>query len=81
MKTTIGLYKTKCIRTRVFNPGPYKTLADVEYATAGWADWSNSRRLHSAIGLFGHLVGSVSVRVFPAVFISRFRLLASGRRR
>jgi hypothetical protein len=23
--------------------GPYKTLADVEYATAGWVDWYNNR--------------------------------------
>jgi hypothetical protein len=29
--------------------GPYKTIADVEYATAGWVDWYNSRRLHSTL--------------------------------
>jgi len=40
METINGLYKTECIRTRVFHRGPYKTLADVEYATAGWVDWS-----------------------------------------
>ena len=28
-----------------------KTLADVEYATAGWVDWYNNRRLHSTLGM------------------------------
>ncbi len=35
-----GLYKAECIRTTVFHDGPYKTIADVEYATTGWVDWS-----------------------------------------
>lgn len=46
-----GLYKTECIRTTVFHAGPYKTISDVEYATAGWVDWYNCDRLHSSIGL------------------------------
>ena len=50
METTNGLYKAECIRTTVFRDGPYKTLADVEYATAGWVDWYNQRRLHSTLG-------------------------------
>lgn len=45
-----GLYKTECIRTTIFHPGAYRTLADVEFATAGWVDWYNTRRLHSSIG-------------------------------
>lgn len=49
METLIGLYKTECIRTTVFHPGPYRTLADVEYATAGWVDWYNNQRLHSTL--------------------------------
>jgi hypothetical protein len=40
METINGLFKAECIRTTVFHAGPYKTLADVEYATAGWVDWS-----------------------------------------
>lgn len=36
METINGLFKTECIRTTVFHAGPYRTLADVEYATAGW---------------------------------------------
>ena len=40
-ETINGLYKAECIRTTVFRDGPYKTLADVEYATAGWVDWYN----------------------------------------
>ena len=51
METVIGLYKTECIRTTVFHPGAYKTLADVEYATAGWVDWYNHARLHSSLGM------------------------------
>jgi transposase InsO family protein len=51
METIIGLFKTECIRTAVFHDGPYKTLADVEYATAGWVDWYNNRRLHGSIGM------------------------------
>jgi len=50
MESINGLYKTECIRTTVFHPGPYKTIADVEYATAGWVDWYNNRRLHSSLG-------------------------------
>jgi transposase InsO family protein len=50
METINGLFKTECIRTTVFHDGPYKTLADVEYATAGWVDWYNNRRLHSTLG-------------------------------
>jgi transposase InsO family protein len=49
MESIIGLYKTECIRTQVFHHGPYKTLADVEYATAGWVDWWNNRRLHGTL--------------------------------
>ena len=50
MESIIGLYKTECIGTTVFHDGPYKTVADVEYATAGWVDWYNHRRLHSRLG-------------------------------
>jgi len=32
------------------HPGPFRTGADVEYATAGWVDWYNNRRLHSTLG-------------------------------
>ena len=50
METINGLYKAECIRTTVFHDGPYKTIADVEYATAGWVDWYNQRRVHSTLG-------------------------------
>ena len=46
-----GLYKTECIRTTIFNAGPYRDIADVEYATAGWVHWYNHDRLHHALGL------------------------------
>lgn len=50
METINGLYKAECIRTTVFHDGPYRTLSDVEFATAGWVDWYNTRRLHSSLG-------------------------------
>ncbi len=50
MECVIGLYKTECVRSTVFHAGPYKTTADVEYATSGWVDWYNNRRLHSSLG-------------------------------
>jgi putative transposase len=50
MESLIGLFKTEAITTTVFHDGPYKTLADVEYAAAGWVDWYNHRRLHGTLG-------------------------------
>ncbi len=50
MECINGLYKTECIRTTVFHDGPYKTIADIEYATAGWVAWYNTTRLHSSLG-------------------------------
>jgi transposase InsO family protein len=51
METINGLYKTECIRTTVFHSGPYRTISNVEYATAAWVDWYNHRRLHSTLGM------------------------------
>lgn len=51
METINGLYKTECIRTTIFHEGPYKTIADVEYATASWVDWYNHRRLHGSLAM------------------------------
>ena len=50
MECVNGLYKTECIRTTVFHDGPYRNVHDIEYATAGWVDWYNQRRLHSSLG-------------------------------
>ena len=51
METINGLYKAECIRTTVFHDGPFKTIADVEFATSGWVDWYNERRLHGSLGM------------------------------
>lgn len=40
-----GLYKTEVIRRR----GSWRSLEQVELATAVWVDWWNHRRLHTAI--------------------------------
>jgi putative transposase len=50
METINGLYQAECIRTTVSHDRPYETIADVEFATAGWVDWYNTRRLHSSPG-------------------------------
>ena len=49
MESVIGLFKTELIRTTIFHHGPYRNAADVEWATAGWVDWWNNRRLHSSL--------------------------------
>jgi putative transposase len=46
MESTIGLYKTELIKPR----GPWRSLAEVELATAEYLDWYNNKRLHTAIG-------------------------------
>lgn len=51
METINGLYKTECVRTTIFHEGPYRTITDVEYATAAWVDWYNHRRLHGSLGM------------------------------
>jgi putative transposase len=45
-ETINGLYKTELIKAR----GPWKTLDEVEYATAEWVDWFNHRRLYQYCG-------------------------------
>lgn len=50
MESSNGLYKTECVRTDHFHVGPFTGLSDVEFATAGWVEWYNNRRVHSAIG-------------------------------
>jgi putative transposase len=45
-ETVHGLYKAELIRRR----GPWRSLDQVELATAEWVDWWNQRRLHSAVG-------------------------------
>ena len=50
-ETTIGLYKTECIRPdSPFRAGPLRTLADVEGITAAWVHWYNTSRLMHRLG-------------------------------
>jgi putative transposase len=38
-ESTIGLFTTEAMsKNNPFHVGPFKTIADVEYATAGWVD-------------------------------------------
>ena len=48
MESINGIDKAECIHDG--DVGPFKTIADVEYATAGWVDWYNARRLHGSLG-------------------------------
>lgn len=41
METVNGLYKAECILLTTFHDQPFRTIADVKYATAGWVDWHN----------------------------------------
>jgi putative transposase len=45
-ESVIGLFKTEVIRRR----GPWRHLEAVEFATLGWVDWFNTRRLLEPIG-------------------------------
>ena len=45
-ETIIGLYKTEEIRLH----GPWRSLDEVEFATADWVDWFNNRRLLQPLG-------------------------------
>jgi putative transposase len=50
-ETTIGLYKTECIRDgSPVRRGPLRTLADVEDITAAWVHWYNASRLMHRLG-------------------------------
>ncbi len=50
-ETTIGLYKTECIRDgSPFRRGPIATLADLENLTAAWVHWYNISRLMHRLG-------------------------------
>ena len=44
-ETINGLYKTELIK-----PGPWRSVDDVEFATAEWVDWFNHRRLYEYCG-------------------------------
>jgi putative transposase len=50
-ETTIGLYKTECIRPgSPFRHGPVRTLADLEHITSAWVHWYNTARLMHRLG-------------------------------
>ena len=50
-ETTIGLYKTECVREgSPFRNGPIGTLADLENITSAWVHWYNGRRLMHRLG-------------------------------
>jgi putative transposase len=44
-ETTIGLYKTGCVR----HEGPWRGGDDLELATLNWVWWFNNTRIHSAL--------------------------------
>ncbi len=46
MESTIGLFKTELIKPQ----RPWKTLSQIELATAEWIEWYCHRRLHGETG-------------------------------
>jgi transposase InsO family protein len=47
-ESTIGLFKTEAIsKGNPFHADLFKNIDDIEYATMGWVEWYNNRRLHS----------------------------------
>jgi putative transposase len=50
-ETTIGLYKTECVREgSPFRNGPICTLADLDDITSAWVHWYNTARLMHRLG-------------------------------
>ena len=50
-ETTIGLYKTECVRAdSPFRRGPLRTVGDVELITADYVGWYNQQRLMHRLG-------------------------------
>ena len=50
-ETTIGLYKTECVREgSPFRTGPIGSLADLENITSAWVAWYNEARLIHRLG-------------------------------
>jgi putative transposase len=50
-ETTIGLYKTECVRAgSPFRTGPIRSLADLENMTSAWVSWYNESRLMHRLG-------------------------------
>ena len=50
-ETTIGLYKTECVREgSPFRTGPLLTLANLEDITSAWVHWYNTSRLMHRLG-------------------------------
>ena len=66
-ETNMGLYKSECIETSVFHDGPWRSLADVEAATAAWVTWYNHERLHgTAPSVWSHPSSSKPLTTPPA---------------
>lgn len=45
-ETVIGLYKTEVVKRKQ----PWRTVDELELATARWVEWWNQRRLHGSVG-------------------------------
>lgn len=45
-ETIIGLFKTEVTKLL----GPWKSVGRLEWETAKWVEWYNTKRIHSAIG-------------------------------
>ncbi|MDV8070755.1 integrase core domain-containing protein [Rhodococcus sp. IEGM 1366] len=68
-ESRIGLFKTEAVsKSGPFLQGPIKTIYDIEFATMEWADWFNTRRLHSTLNY-------VPPDEFEAIYYSQLPIL------
>ena len=45
-ESVIGLFKTEVVKKKA----PWRTVDELELATARWVEWWNQRRLHGSLG-------------------------------
>jgi putative transposase len=66
-ETINGLYKTELIKPRK----PWRTIEEVELATAEWVDWFNHRRLYE-------YCGDIPPAALEAAYYAQHRRSAAG---
>ena len=66
-ETMIGLYKTE----EIWPNGPWRSIEDVEFATASWVEWFNNRRLFTPIG-------DIPPAEFEAMYYQQQTTVAAG---
>ncbi|GGU85490.1 hypothetical protein GCM10010178_89560 [Lentzea flava] len=66
-ESIIGLFKAEVINRH----GPFKTLAEVEFALMEWADWYNNARRYNNARLHSRL-GYLTPAEYEAAYYSQY---------